>query len=598
MNEILKIVLSLSLSGSLLILVLLLGKPLFKSKISKRWQYYIWLVVIARLLLPFTPATSPVGTLVQGVERAIVQTAVHHTSGQNTTPAEQSENGPVTMDIAISGEKPASVTLSMQKVLTILLQNLWLVWLAAALLLLIRKITIYQSFVKYMKAGRAEVSDTAILDRLAQIGEGAGITKPVELYTNSLISSPLLLGFFRPCIVFPTADLSDTDFQYTVLHELTHYKRRDMFYKWLVQIVICLHWFNPLVYVMGRDIGRACELACDEAVIRSLDAKGQRAYGDTLINAIGAGGNYKDALASVTLNESKELLKERLDAIMTYKKTSKVMSAVMVAVTFLMAAGAAAIGAYAKTQIPPATNSTDVRHDTPGNTGIQAITTRPISALADLEADSIKSITLTVDSCGIELIKSENGKFTFDYLGVNDAAKFKVNYMMAGDDVLQITADGTAARDTTEHYYIERGPNYSNVLRIGIPAKEYENIALTLYGAPAVLPDFDAAIRIEADDSSISLSDADISNGTYHINNLSGSVSITADTLSSNITVTSEGECELIFNQMPQNLDLDVSGCRGQVVLPAGWTKTYRLGNGIPTVRVSNDGYTEISIMN
>ena len=73
MNEILKIVLSLSLSGSLLILVLLLCKPLFRNRISKRWQYYIWLVVIARLLLPFTPETSPVSTLFPQIDRVIVQ---------------------------------------------------------------------------------------------------------------------------------------------------------------------------------------------------------------------------------------------------------------------------------------------------------------------------------------------------------------------------------------------------------------------------------------------------------------------------------------------------------------------------------------------
>ncbi len=115
----------------------------------------------------------------------------------------------------------------------------------------------------------------------------------MELYTNSLISSPILIGFFRPCIVLPTADLLDADFQYTILHELTHYKRRDMFYKWLIQFTICLHWFNPLVYVMVREVGRMCELACDEAVIKTLDAKGRQDYGNTLINAIGIAGELQ-----------------------------------------------------------------------------------------------------------------------------------------------------------------------------------------------------------------------------------------------------------------------------------------------------------------
>ena len=55
MSDVLRIVFSLSLSGTLLILVLFLCKPVYKNRISKRWQYYIWLVVVARLLLPFAP---------------------------------------------------------------------------------------------------------------------------------------------------------------------------------------------------------------------------------------------------------------------------------------------------------------------------------------------------------------------------------------------------------------------------------------------------------------------------------------------------------------------------------------------------------------
>ena len=55
MNTVLKIFLFLSFSGSLLILALLLGKRFFRDKISRQWQYYVWLVVVLRLLLPFGP---------------------------------------------------------------------------------------------------------------------------------------------------------------------------------------------------------------------------------------------------------------------------------------------------------------------------------------------------------------------------------------------------------------------------------------------------------------------------------------------------------------------------------------------------------------
>ena len=107
---------------------------------------------------------------------------------------------------------------------------LWFLWLV----LFVRKVTIYQSFIRYVKAGSSEVSDVAVLDRLASAAEQAGVNKPVELYCNPLVSTPLLIGFVRPCIILPTTDLPDSDFQYIALHELTHYKRGDMFYKWFV----------------------------------------------------------------------------------------------------------------------------------------------------------------------------------------------------------------------------------------------------------------------------------------------------------------------------------------------------------------------------
>lgn len=365
MNEILKIVLSLSLSGSLLILVLLLCKPLFRARISKRWQYYIWLVIIARLLLPFTPETSPVGTLFHQVDRIIVQADTAPTPRQNIAPILRDNTVIKNETAPKSGE--TDVAPIPQRFFSVVIQNLCLAWLVMALILLIRKITIYQDFVKYIRAGHAEVSDTAILDRLALIGEKAGIKRPVELYTNSLITSPLLLGFFRPCIVLPSTDLALIDLDYTLLHELTHYKRRDMFYKWLVQFAICLHWFNPLVYVMGREVGRTCELACDETVIKVLDPQGRRAYGDTLLNAIGVGGSYKDTLASVTLNENRELLKERLGAIMKYKKKTKATIVITSLLTILLTIGAISMGAYAASEISFADNEFN-HFDNPINT--------------------------------------------------------------------------------------------------------------------------------------------------------------------------------------------------------------------------------------
>ena len=351
MNEAMKVVLSLSLSGTVLILLLFLLRPMFKERVSRQWQYYIWLVVVARLLFPFAPGTNLMATLFQGIDRAAEQMEIVSPYAQQGGMADSAQTGEGSAGLNHLHSEPTEqmepVDGPVKSIVTAIWQNLWIGWLMVALILFIRKITIYQDFVKYIRSGCAEVADIDLLERFGKLVERNRVNTTVELYTNNLISSPLLIGFFHPCIVLPTDDLPPADFDYTILHELMHFKRRDMFYKWLVQFTVCVHWFNPLVYLMSRETGRVCELSCDEAVIRELDEQGRQAYGDTLLNAIRFSGNYKDSVASLTLNESRELLKERLDSIMNFKKKTKWGIAVSLLLTAAFICGFAFTGAYA-----------------------------------------------------------------------------------------------------------------------------------------------------------------------------------------------------------------------------------------------------------
>jgi beta-lactamase regulating signal transducer with metallopeptidase domain len=351
MNTVLKTFLSMSFSGGLLILILLLGKRFLEEKISRQWQYYIWLVVILRLLLPFGPKANLMGKTYQAVDQAIAQTtplpqqppSPSKTPGGVFIPAigikpdNENENHP---------EEDLITARSFQDIATPLTEYIWLVWLFAALSLLIRKVTIYQGFIWYIKAGLTPVSDIERLDLLSIAAEQSGVKKPVELCINPLVSSPLLTGFFHPCIVLPSANIPQKEFQYTVLHELTHYKRRDMFYKWLVQITVCLHWFNPLVHLMSREIARACEFSCDEAVLVKIGSGNEQDYGKTLLNAMAAVGKYKENLGAVTLSENKQLLKERLGAIMNFKSKTKTIRVLTVILTLFILSGAVFIGGY------------------------------------------------------------------------------------------------------------------------------------------------------------------------------------------------------------------------------------------------------------
>ena len=347
MNTVWKIFLSMSCSGGLLILALLLGKRCLGNAISRQWRYYIWFIVLLRLLLPFGPEVSLLGSTYRAMDQAITQApspppqSAPDISEDELTPAVGAERA----DENRQAETWTAVQ-PLRDVGELLLHQIWLVWLVAALGLLIRKITIYQGFIRYVKAGMTPVSDIEKLDQLSAAAERAGVGKPVELCVNPLISSPLLIGAFRPCVVLPRADIPEKEFWYIALHELTHYKRRDMFYKWLVQVTVCLHWFNPLVYLMSREIIRACEFSCDEAVLTKMGCDNAQDYGKTLLNAMAAVGKYKESVGAVTLSENKQLLKERLGAIMSFKKKSKAIRLLTGMLTLCVIFSAAFVGVY------------------------------------------------------------------------------------------------------------------------------------------------------------------------------------------------------------------------------------------------------------
>ena len=353
MNEFMKILLSLSVSGALLLLLILGLKPLYKNKFSKRWQYYIWIVVALRFLLPFTPDTTIVGSLFEKFDTAAITNEIP------TNP-----NVPVPADTGNSKAEPIQTN---REITTAAMREpfnkyvcLFFIWSALALVLFVRKVTVYQGFIQYIKAGNKEVSDIKILNLLSDCEEKLKIKTRVELSCNPLIASPMLIGFFRPRIILPVGEWEDKELSYIFVHELIHYKQRDMFYKWLIQIVVCVHWFNPFVYLLEKEVNKSCELSCDEKVISVLDDRAKREYGDTLISFLKSNNLYKSSLASVTLTEGAEQLKERLGAIMKFKKKSKGIIAITAIFSVLVCVCFFVTGAYAAS---PATNNNLVLKD-------------------------------------------------------------------------------------------------------------------------------------------------------------------------------------------------------------------------------------------
>lgn len=339
MNKFLVILCSLSVSGTLLLLFILGLKQLYKNKLSKRWQYYIWIIVALRFLLPFTPNTTVVGSLFENFETTIITSEAPKNISTPISNIQDYQPEPVQINNDRTDTVDVDKSLSQESILIF-------VWLVLALILFVRKVTVYQGFIQYIKAGNTEVSDIKILNVLSDCEERLKIKTRVEVSYNPLIATPMLIGFLHPRIILPACKISDKDLSYIFMHELIHYKQKDMFYKWLIQLVTCIHWFNPFVYLMEKEVNKSCELSCDEKLLSILDEKTRREYGDTLIAFMKSTNHYKSSLVSVTLTEGAEQLKERLGAIMYFKAKTKTIKMLTGLLTLFIFLSAVFIGGY------------------------------------------------------------------------------------------------------------------------------------------------------------------------------------------------------------------------------------------------------------
>lgn len=187
----------------------------------------------------------------------------------------------------------------------------------------------------------------------------------VELRELAGLPSPLTYGIIRPVILVPRAfDWSDTvGAGYVLYHEYTHIRRFDAALKLLMAVALCLHWFNPMVWVMYFLFDRDLELACDEAVLRHYGPGMRRDYAETII-----GMEEKRALpAPFGSFFSKNTAEERIQAIMKFRKNSVIALALALV---LVLAGAVTVFATASgdEKAPPVNGGAKGTFDTVGAT--------------------------------------------------------------------------------------------------------------------------------------------------------------------------------------------------------------------------------------
>lgn len=171
-----------------------------------------------------------------------------------------------------------------------------------------------------------EQAGNKVNSRLQQIAEEearlAGIGGEIRLLASPLAQSPMLVGFFRPTILLPLEHLPDSDARFILAHELTHFRRKDLWKKLLFLMVRCAHWFNPIVYLLNRDFSRWLETSCDEQVVSSLDRDQRKEYGRLLIDYAPA-SRYAGPKLYVSFASCRYKLKRRISIMLNSNKKTR-----------------------------------------------------------------------------------------------------------------------------------------------------------------------------------------------------------------------------------------------------------------------------------
>ena len=146
------------------------------------------------------------------------------------------------------------------------------------------------------------------------------IYRTIEIRRSDRISAPLTYGVIHPVILMPkTTDWSDLEaLRYVLAHEYVHIRRFDAVSKLVLTAALCVHWFNPAVWLMYVLANRDIELSCDETVIRRFGEDAKSVYAMTLIRM----EETWSGLNPLCNNFSKNAIEERIVAIMKIKKTS------------------------------------------------------------------------------------------------------------------------------------------------------------------------------------------------------------------------------------------------------------------------------------
>jgi beta-lactamase regulating signal transducer with metallopeptidase domain len=331
-----------SLSAALMIGAVALIRWAAVERLPKRTFLLLWTVVLMRLLLPFSiPAPTSIYSLlpqpdpampnrVEAEAEAPLETAENFVPVQSAPPIPETVPDTLPEESMVPTPIPSVPRLSVRGILTG-------IWAGGACLMAVFFLIGYlRSYLEFRTS--LPVHQPRIELWLSQ----HRLRRPIRIRQFDRIHSPLTYGIFRPVILLPKAVLeqSDQTLHYILTHEYLHIRRFDCLTKLLLAAALCLHWPNPMVWLMYHLMNQDIELSCDEGVLRRLGVENRQSYALALLNLEA----QRSGLSPLHTGFNQSAIQERIRAIMKMKQLSlislSVAASLVIGVTSVFATSA------------------------------------------------------------------------------------------------------------------------------------------------------------------------------------------------------------------------------------------------------------------
>lgn len=317
--------LSMSIQGGVLIAVITLIRMLLKERLPKNTFIILWGIVLLRLLIPFSlPSVTSIysvlsnSRVMENIEdrthvslNTILSGNHNKVSDYNDTKA---DNTAAQYSLNAFSENNSKGLLKNHSPLEwIAKEQLSAIWLFGFIFLLIL------FSLSYLKLYREFQSSLPIENDIAAGWLCGRSKRNIKIRQSDLIASPLTYGILKPVILMPkqTDWENKEQLKYVLMHEYTHIKRFDALTKLILISALCIHWFNPFVWVMYILFNRDIELSCDELVVKAFGDDTKAEYAMTLISMA-----EKRSGTAAICSFSKNAIEERISSVMKIRKYS------------------------------------------------------------------------------------------------------------------------------------------------------------------------------------------------------------------------------------------------------------------------------------